>query len=60
MNCPRRRAPALTSGSSSVARTRGCGLDYWLRHKPTGKEAYVNDDQGHVKVDCELAPVSQN
>ena len=32
----------------------GCGVDYWLKHKPTGKEAYVNDDQGHVKVDCEL------
>ena len=32
-----------------------CGVDYWLKHKPTGKEAYVNDDQGHVTVDCELA-----
>jgi hypothetical protein len=31
-----------------------CGVDYWLRHKPTGKEAYVNDDQGHVTVDCDL------
>ena len=29
----------------------GCGVDYWLKHKPTGKEAYVNDDQGHVIVD---------
>ena len=29
------------------------GVDYWLRHKPTGKEAYVNDDQGHISVDCD-------
>ena len=32
----------------------GVGVDYWFKHKPTGKEAYVNDDQGHVKVDCDL------
>ena len=29
----------------------GCGVDYWLKHKPTGNEAYANDDQGHVRVD---------
>jgi len=33
----------------------GVGVDYWLRHKPTGKETYVNDDQGSVTVDCTLA-----
>jgi hypothetical protein len=32
-----------------------CGVDYRLKHKPTDKEAYVNDDQGHVTVDCKLA-----
>jgi hypothetical protein len=29
-------------------------VDYWLKHKPSGKEAYVNDDQGSVTVDCEI------
>ncbi len=32
----------------------GCGVDYWLKQKPTGKEAYVKDDQGNVTVDCDL------
>ena len=32
-----------------------CGMDYWLKYMPTGKEAHVNDDQGDVTVDCELA-----
>ena len=21
----------------------GCGVNYWLKHKPTGKEAYIAD-----------------
>ena len=33
----------------------GVGVDYWLKHQPTGREAYVNDDQGHVTVDCDFA-----
>lgn len=33
----------------------GCGEDCWFKHKPTGKEAYVNDDQGHVTVEYKLA-----
>ena len=35
--------------------TSGCGVDYWLKHKPTGKVACVNDDQGHITLDCESA-----
>lgn len=29
----------------------GCGVDYWLRHKKTGQQAYANDDQGYVSVE---------
>ena len=32
----------------------GCAVDYWLKHARSGKKAYVNDNQGHVKVNCEL------
>lgn len=30
------------------------GVDYWLPHKPTGEQACVNDDQGVIKVDCNI------
>ena len=28
----------------------GVGVDYWYRHAPTGKEAYLNLDQDHLTV----------
>lgn len=28
----------------------GCGVDFWFRHKKTGVEAYVNDDQGYITI----------
>lgn len=30
-----------------------CGVDYWFQHARSGKKAYVNDDEGHITVDCE-------
>jgi hypothetical protein len=29
-----------------------CGVDYWYRH-PSGQEAYINDDQGHITISVE-------
>jgi hypothetical protein len=28
----------------------GVGVDYWYRHRGTGKEAYLNLDQEHLTV----------
>jgi hypothetical protein len=28
----------------------GVGVDYWYRHRGTGKEAYLNLDQHHLTV----------
>ena len=28
----------------------GVGVDYWCRHRGTGKEAYLNLDQDHLTV----------
>lgn len=30
----------------------GCGIDYWFRNKKTGREAYVNEDQGDFTIDA--------
>lgn len=30
-----------------------CGVDHWFRHTPSGRTAYVNDDQGQITVDYE-------
>jgi hypothetical protein len=26
------------------------GVDYWYRHRDTGKEAYLNRDQDHLTI----------
>ena len=28
----------------------GVGVDYWYRHRGTGKEAYLNLDQNHLTI----------
>jgi hypothetical protein len=28
----------------------GVGVDYWYRHRDTGKEAYLNLDQDHLTI----------
>lgn len=28
----------------------GVGVDYWYRHRGTGKEAYLNLDQAHLTI----------
>ena len=28
----------------------GVGVDYWLRHRRTGAEAYINLDQDHLTI----------
>jgi hypothetical protein len=28
----------------------GVGVDYWYRHRGTGKEAYLNRDQEHLTI----------
>ena len=28
----------------------GVGVDYWYRHRGTGKEAYLNLDQDHLTI----------
>ncbi len=28
----------------------GAGVDFWYRHGPSGKEAYLNRDQDHLTI----------
>ena len=28
----------------------GCGIDYWLRHEKSGREAYANLDQEYLTI----------
>lgn len=32
----------------------GNGVDYWFANIHSGREVYVNDDQGHITVDLSM------
>ena len=35
----------------------GVGVDYWYRHRDTGKEAYLNLDQYHLTISVAGQPI---